>query len=126
MRTEKNCCTKLLTTVNNFSSNIQSDKKLIFEDAVQLFESKGQSISHFCCQSCQMTGITMKPSKRNKLLCSMCQASHANNKKNEKDLPIWYDKQGIVQYHVPEQLKCLHEGEKLLIQLVAAYVTLLH
>ena len=44
----------------------------------------------------------------------------------EKDLLIWYDKDGIVQYHLPPQLKCLWEGEKLLIQQVAAYVPLLH
>ena len=43
-----------------------------------------------------------------------------------EDLPIWYDKEGIVQFLLPEELKCLREGEKLLIQQVAAYVPLLH
>jgi hypothetical protein len=56
----------------------------------------------------------------------MCQASHASKESLEKDLPIWYDKKGIVQYHLPPQLGCLREGEKLLIQQVAAYVPLLH
>ena len=42
-----------------------------------------------------------------------------------KNLPVWYNKD-IVQYHLPEQLQCLREGEKLLIQQVAAYVPLLH
>src|SRR5687767_10437454 len=32
----------------------------------------------------------------------------------------------IVQYNLPEQLNCLREGEKLLIQKVSAYVPLLH
>ena len=31
-----------------------------------------------------------------------------------------------MQYHLPKQLKCLHECEKLLIQQVAVYVPLLH
>ena len=47
-------------------------------------------------------------------------------KKSGNKLSIWYDKKGIVQYHLPEQLQCLREGEKLLIQQVAAYVPLLH
>ena len=44
----------------------------------------------------------------------------------EKDLPIWYDKNNIVQYNLPPELKCLQEGEKLLLQQVAPYVPLLH
>jgi hypothetical protein len=56
----------------------------------------------------------------------MCQGSYTNQKNMNKDLPIWYDKNGIVQYLLPPQLKCLREGEKLLIQQVAAYVPLLH
>ena len=56
----------------------------------------------------------------------MCQTLRTNKEKMEKDLPIWYDKEGIVQYYLPEQLQCLREGEKLLIQQVAAYVPLLH
>src|SRR5687767_3398735 len=56
----------------------------------------------------------------------MCQAAPTDKGKKEKDLPIWYNKDGIVQYHLPTQLECLQEGEKLLIQQVAAYVPLLH
>ena len=47
-------------------------------------------------------------------------------RETKKDLPIWCDKNGKVQYHLPKQLSCLREGEKLLIQQVAAYVPLLH
>ena len=105
---------------------VKRDKKLIFEEAVQEFESKCQALSHFCFQSCQMTGITMRPSHKNGLLCTTCQASCTNKEKIEKDLPIWYDKNKIVQYNLPEQLNCLREGEKLLIQQISAYVPLLH
>ena len=37
-----------------------------------------------------------------------------------------YDKEATAQLHLPEELKILQEGEKLLIQQVAAYVPLLH
>ena len=73
-----------------------------------------------------MTGITIKPSKRNASICKTCQASKETKETMNKDLPIWKDQEGNVQYNLPEQLKCLREGEKLLIQQVAAYVPLLH
>ena len=73
-----------------------------------------------------MTGISIKPSQRNKDICTVCQASHTRKEKTEQDLPIWYDKESNVQYYLPPQLRCLREGEKLLIQQVAAYVPLLH
>ena len=117
---------KITNTVDDVIPVVQPLKSRIFEEAVQQFELKCQSLSHFCCQSCQMTGISITSSYINKHLCTKCQASHTNKEKIEKDLPIWYDKKGIVQYHLPPQLRCLREGEKLLIQQVAAYVPLLH
>jgi hypothetical protein len=59
-------------------------------------------------------------------VCTSCQASNTNQENVLKDLPIWYDNKGAVQFHLPDELKCLREGEKLLIQQVAAYVPLLH
>src|SRR5688572_18883493 len=91
-----------------------------------MFENKCRSLSHFCCQKCQMTGTSIKKSTKNKFLCTSCQASHATAEDIDKELPIWKDKEGNVQYNLPQQLKCLREGEKLLIQQVAAYVPLLH
>ena len=113
-------------TVDKTTPEVQSKQKLIFDEAVQMFEDKCQSLSHFCCQRCQMTGISIKKSSRNSLLCTLCQASHSNKENKIKDLPIWYDKDENVQYHLPQELKCLREDEKLLIQQVAAYVPLLH
>ena len=117
---------KATKTAENDILDIQSEKRQIFEETIELFESSCQAVSHFCCQSCQMTGITIKRSHKNAEICTMCQASHTSKEKMEKELPIWYDKDGIVQYHLPPQLKRLREGEKLLIQQVAAYVPLLH
>ena len=98
----------------------------VFMDAVQEFESKCQALSHFCCQCCQMTGITIKPSHKNGTLCTTCQGNKTTKENKIKDLPIWFDKNGKVQYHLPKELQNLREGEKLLIQQVSAYVPLLH
>src|SRR5688500_12089775 len=73
-----------------------------------------------------MTGITIRQSSKNEILFTTCHASHENKEFTNNDLPIWYDKQRIMQYYLPQELKCLREGEKLLIQQVAAYVPLLH
>jgi len=43
-----------------------------------------------------------------------------------KDLPIWYVKKGVMQLHLPDELKCLHKDEKLFIQQNAVYVPLLY
>ena len=104
----------------------QQKQQMIFDEAVKMFESKYQSLSHFCCQYCQMTGMTIRPSCKDDAICTTCQASHANREDMIKNLPIWYDKKGAVQFHLPDELKCLREGEKLLIQQVAVYVPLLH
>jgi hypothetical protein len=39
---------------------------------------------------------------------------------------VWIDDDGITQYHLPEELECLREAEKLLIAQVSAYVPLHH
>ena len=73
-----------------------------------------------------MTGITFKPSHKNRSLCTTCQGNTTRKEDKIKDLPIWFVKSGMVQYHLPKELQNLREGEKLLIQQVSAYVPLLH
>ena len=84
-------------TIVHVNPEDQSTKKCLFEDAVKEFESKCEALSNFCCQSCQKTGISIKRSRYNNQICTMCQASHTNKEQLEKDLPIWYDKAGAVQ-----------------------------
>ena len=100
----------------------QHKQEIIFDEAAQMFESRCELLSHFCCQCCHMIGMTIRPSRNNESICTTCQASHANREDMIKNLPIWYDKKGAVQFHLPDELKCLREGEKLLIQQVAVYV----
>ena len=73
-----------------------------------------------------MIGIAIRQLHKSEVLCTSCQTSKGNQKYMNEDLPIWYNKKGIVQFLLPEELKCLHESKKLLIQQVAAYVPLLH
>jgi hypothetical protein len=126
LKTKKERKQKKSRTAYDTTTENQSNQACIFDETAQLFESNCQLLSHFCCEKCQMTGVTMRPSYKNQSVCTTCQALHANQENMNKDLPIWYDKQGVVQYNLPQQLKCLREGEKLLIQQVAAYVPLLH
>ena len=38
---------------------IQSNQSIFFDEAVALFEDKCESLSHSCCQSCHIIGISM-------------------------------------------------------------------
>ena len=111
---------KTLKTDKDNALEMKTPHLHVFTDAVQEFESKCQALSHFCCQCCQMTGITIKPSKTNGTLCTTCQGSKTRKENKIKNLPIWFDKNGMVQYHLPKELQNLREGEKLLIQQVSA------
>src|SRR5688572_27726091 len=62
--------TNITQAVECVAPDIQQNKQLIFEEAVKQFESECQAISHFCCQSCQMTGITIRQSNKKFLLCT--------------------------------------------------------
>ena len=98
----------------------------IFDGAVKEFETRCQNLSHFCCKVCMMTGIRIKPSCCNPLICTTCQAQKATIDEKMYSLPIWNDENGVVHYELPEELKFLQEGEKLLIQKIAPYIPLLH
>ena len=69
----KKVITKKILTVENVTPDNQAIKKHIFEESLQEFESKCQSLSHFCCQSCYKTGISIKQSQINKQICTTCQ-----------------------------------------------------
>ena len=58
--------------------------------------------------------------------CINCSRSKASKDKYIDMLPLWEDDNNVKQYHVPDELKCLREGEKLLIQQISMYVPLHH
>ena len=59
---------KVINTLKNATPEVQANKQQIFEEAVQDFESQCKSLSQFYCQSCQMTGITIKQSRINRCI----------------------------------------------------------
>jgi Helitron helicase-like domain at N-terminus len=44
----------------------------------------------------------------------------------KKLLPVWYNREGVTQYHVPDELACLTLAEKMLIQLASPFIPLQH
>jgi hypothetical protein len=73
-----------------------------------------------------MVGITMKVNRKG--FCQRC----ARITKDpafyckKRMLPVWRDENGIPMYHVPLQLSCLRDAEKMLIQRISPFVPLHH
>jgi Helitron helicase-like domain at N-terminus len=83
------------------------------------------SLSHVKCINCR--SVTLRKSHRSRwkgkqYTCDQCNVLCFP----EVSLPIWFDENNNVQYHVPAELAVLREGEKLLIQQVSVYVPLQH
>lgn len=98
---------KKLRSDTDIVGELETPQLSVFEDAVQEFESKCQAISNFCCQCCQMAGISIKSSHKNSTLCTTCQANKSNKVDKMKDLPIWFDRNGKVQYSLNKELQSL-------------------
>ena len=62
----------------------------------------------------------------NHQLCSMCKFSVSFLEEMQCILPIWFDVSGKKHFELPEELKDLTEVEKLLIQIINAYVPVHH
>ena len=76
------------------------------------------------CQRCHQCRLNLSVTDSGNY-CSKCYGA-GNQLTEEYMLPIWYDDNGIIQYHVPEELNCLTIGEQLLIQRVSPYVPIIH
>ena len=103
-KNERKHVRKFIRTVKTVIPEAELNQKLVFKEAVKEFESICQSLTHFCCESCKMTGIAIKPSPKNIKVCTVCQASQESKEVKERESPIWYNKKGMVQYHLPKQL----------------------
>jgi hypothetical protein len=92
------------------------------------FERLNGEIRHAVCEDCRSVSMSLKVSKSRTDKVSRCKACRDWRKQNGFGevlpwLPVWY-KDGVPQFHVPEELACLREGEKLLIQMASPYVPL--
>lgn len=103
-----------------------------FSKQAHAFDEANENLNYGYCQACKQVRLGMKTMKinfQNGLLncCGSCKfLSWADIEQQRKCLPTWVDKNGKVQYHVPEELACLREGEKLLIQRLNVYVPVYH
>ena len=89
------------------------------------FEGCMFHVKHKSCKNCHQFQLSTTMQSKNR--CSQC-SSHEASKYSEENLvqPVWYDDNGEVQYHVPDELSSLTVGEQLLIQLVSPYVPIHH
>ena len=89
------------------------------------FEKACAELKHKKCDRCRIVSLQdMFVSSGN--ICRSCANGHYTGDYFEEFLPIWSDEKGICQYHVPQVLSSLREGEKLLIQQISVYVPLHH
>ena len=85
-------------------------------DVLQQFEDKASDLKHQFCEVCMCTSLCMTLVKhKGKTMCSLCYSRKAYEYDQSLTLPVWIDADGITQYHLPEELECLREAEKLLI-----------
>ena len=95
-------------------------------ESIKNFETKTAKLDYVKCPSCKCVKLGMKltKSKTGLLRCKTC---HDKNYTTSMFAhPTWTDTSGIVHYTIPEELKGLREGERLLIQLVSPFVPLQH
>lgn len=93
-----------------------------------MFEEKCAEIKHGYCVYCKCVSSQLRTFELEEgSVCVKCHTKKPWLQKNPYEgLPVWYDENNIVQFHVPEELSCLREAEKLLISLVSVYVPLQH
>lgn len=91
------------------------------------FEKKLLDLKHSICMVCRCVSMNLQMTRYKGIdMCTHCKTrkSHMYNQKTM--LPVWYNDDGITQYHQPKELAILREAEKLLIAQLAAYVPLHH
>jgi hypothetical protein len=98
------------------------------DEVIKNFETIMSDLTHNFCSRCKRVGLNLKMAKVTGgiSLCTSCSSNPDVDLVEENLLPIWTEDDGNVRYDIPEELSCLQEGEKLLIQMVSPYVPLVH
>jgi hypothetical protein len=92
------------------------------------FDAETSALKHNHCHFCKSTSITLKMypyKKHGEDCCARCERNKPWTYDYAKTLPVWY-LNNVPQFHVPVELSCLSEGEKLLIQQASCYVPLVY
>ena len=101
-----------------------------FMHSTKQFEDLCKQMEHGECSICQK--VSLRVGKDGKCdYCRKCAWEKNMWRQHGKEvLPVWYQKGDVQkqnpQCHVPEELTCLREGEKFLIQIVSVVVPVHH
>jgi hypothetical protein len=92
------------------------------------FETKVSEIKHVFCSSCMCVSqrLDLVHLGDGTKVCKQCNTRKSFTKDQTTTHPIWFDKDNICQYELPEELQNLREAEKLLISMVSVYIPLQH
>lgn len=96
-------------------------------DSLLRFESRMVSIEHSVCTACFECSIDMSLRERDSV-CKRCCRSDDKGSCTDGNvmLPTWENDDGILQYHIPDELSGLTIAEILIIQRVSPLVPLVH
>ena len=86
-----------------------------------------KGLKHGRCDLCLSVSLnlTVVPMRGTGLNC--CKRCIAKKRTTSPGwLPIWFNCEGVRQYHIPTELSDLSEGEKLLIQQISPYIPMQH
>ena len=100
--------------------NSGSDPSVVNESSILDFESFCWTICHQKCNICRRVGLFLDLNKAN--ICKFCIQKKANSIPDLYNLPVWYDSDGVIQYHLPDELRDLCIGEQMIIQRLSLYI----
>ena len=95
-----------------------------FKNSTIAFENLCSQMEHNHCENCNI--VSMQNIFKSSSECKNCANITMTKHRSVEGVPLWEDELKVPQYHVPNELKCLREGEKLLIQQISMYVPLHH
>ena len=93
------------------------------DSSIFSFEKHMRDVSHNKCMICMRVGLSLDMS-RTPGKCKDCEMFSYTEDALIKEnlLPLWFDDNNVPQYELPEELKCLRESEKMLIQMIHTHV----
>lgn len=98
------------------------------KEATLEFESQLLGLKQSFCSCCYTVSMLNKTNKKG--ICTWCVSLKDAKYYLEQDaLPVWYEngnKDNPPQYDIPEELVCLSQAEKMLIQQLSPFVPLAH
>jgi len=118
---------KLLAPAMNFSEfrrvGYRCQQKLA---TMFRFEGRMFRLKHNKCPRCHGVSLTEGFMPGQSVYCKGCRKNKDKFTCQNHAFPIWYNDEGMPQWHVPEVLKRLTIAEQMLIQRLSPYIPVLH